>query len=480
MLTAYTGDGLVAYCANHFFDMVNDAVRFQFCVAEFTYAHRLQLNDVLIQGPKQYDGHSVEHLKWDGQLVVRTDRVKNTTISFATSQFPGWNIPGYLITGPRGSASVMHIFDVDKDEDLALPDVTLYFSKYQYHYTSILIEFRVQPDGRRTISLSYMRSRSDISKPPTAYHRTKITYRSRNHALHHGSIVLGTTSLSGALPEGVSLSCSEHEAQEIASYAFYPYLPDWDKGDLCQICADGSKAIDINTVMYMKEMMEMAKMVKSTLELFKGKPNPKKLASAYLSYTYGYRLSYKDTVELYNVCKAEAARERRSSAISRARKSNQIKGYHDVDITYTGTAGLNYSPYPYLEGQILNDMFRWDVFPTLSNLYDWIPWSFVVDWFFPIGPALDAIDYRTYMQTLTVNYVVYGQKWEIAQIPWHDIYLYLPWWSSYFQPIGPISCSFYHRYYEREATPPKIESDFPTSFNHWVEGSALLIQKVSK
>lgn len=141
---------------------------------------------------------------------------------------------------------------------------------------------------------------------------------------------------------------------------------------------------------------------------------------------------------------------------------------------------MNYSPYPYLEGQILNDLFRWDIFPTFGNLYDWVPWSFVVDWFFPIGPALEAIDYRTYIQTLTINFVCYGRKWEVTNVPNYDRYLYLPWWGRYLQPITALSCSYYHRWYEQQATPPKIESEFPTSFNHWIEGSALLIQKVSK
>lgn len=257
--------------------------------------------------------------------------------------------------------------------------------------------------------------------------------------------------------------------------------PHW--GDLCQSAVDGTKAVNINTMMYCKELLEMGSMVKSTFESVKDlTKNPIKQASnLYLSYHYGYRLSVKDTVELYSAAKREFNSVKRVLAATRARKEWQYQ-YP----SWTPLGGLTAKRERCvkvwyrqmddgLEG-LLTNLFRWDVFPELGNVYDYIPYSFVVDWLLPFGDILDKIDYHTYSHVLRVLNTVRSESFEVSSVPM-DSPLLLGLIRGYSAPSG-LTLKLYQRWIERDLTYPPLQLTAQAGPSNWLPAGALILQRI--
>jgi hypothetical protein len=109
------------------------------------------------------------------------------------------------------------------------------------------------------------------------------------------------------------------------------------------------------------------------------------------------------------------------------------------------------------------------VFPSLTNIWDLVPYSFVLDWFINIGDFLDRIDTRQRIERLNVKYVTMSTKkttsFDLMRSP---------------TPIlGHLDLVQYHRWtVDRCPVPPLFVRSDPKTFNHWLEAGALIIQRI--
>lgn len=109
------------------------------------------------------------------------------------------------------------------------------------------------------------------------------------------------------------------------------------------------------------------------------------------------------------------------------------------------------------------------VFPSFSNLWDLIPYSFVIDWFVGIGGLLDRLDGIRRLTTLEIFYATLSRKRTTqGSFP-----------ATRELPISAsVNWSHYHRWVQVRAPLPPLSlqsSDSPQA--HWLEATALVVQR---
>lgn len=106
-------------------------------------------------------------------------------------------------------------------------------------------------------------------------------------------------------------------------------------------------------------------------------------------------------------------------------------------------------------------------FPTLNNLWDLVPYSFVIDWFIDVGDFLERIDNRFFLATMDVQYVTMSFTEETQFV--------LP--SSLMPFTGTVTQRYYHRWVSDQCPVPPLSLNVKQDFSHWVDAAALIYQR---
>lgn len=229
-------------------------------------------------------------------------------------------------------------------------------------------------------------------------------------------------------------------------------------GTLANAAADDCKLTDINSIAFVKDLVD-------TEALFR---LPHRIEDAYLSYKYGVRLTIADTKKL-------------ASALQRTRDPGALSW---VRAPYTP------SPYPhrfcrceqFLGYKIYyrdpTDAFRvarkflddWDIYPSLENLWDLVPYSFVADWFLNISDTLNGFDNKGYLCRLPVVEVVKTQRHLCSDIDF----------PSLGEPgvLGSVTYVLFKRIVSKTVDLPSPRYSGTDSFNNQLELSAILMKKL--
>lgn len=128
----------------------------------------------------------------------------------------------------------------------------------------------------------------------------------------------------------------------------------------------------------------MSQSVKDATSLL-GKGELSKLSSLFLSFHYGYKLLLSDTASLMSELAKYSARTSTLSRLSASDTSQFDIGSTVVHYSVYYEQYANCSP-----DAAMLDILDLDLSP--SNIWDLIPYSFVVDWFIGIGDWLDNIE----------------------------------------------------------------------------------------
>lgn len=231
-----------------------------------------------------------------------------------------------------------------------------------------------------------------------------------------------------------------------------------------QSAADAARDFTGNTGTLIKELAGLKGSLIDLYKLLQGEVSPKNISSLYLTGKYGLRLTAQDTYELVRSVVRELkspSSRLYSTARGSAFGSNSechCKLYYDLE---------NADAF----SKAMFSLQSWDLFPSLENVWDIIPYSFVVDWFVDIEGFLQAIDARTLMSTMNIFRVLYSEKfsWRI------DLSA-----LAGFRTTGNVRCTYYTRWSQHEAEPviPSFSGGQPS--DHLIEGSALIIQHLTK
>lgn len=107
--------------------------------------------------------------------------------------------------------------------------------------------------------------------------------------------------------------------------------------------------------------------------------------------------------------------------------------------------------------------------PTFENLWDLIPYSFVLDWFVDVGGFLERVDSRLRLMRQRIRYVTMSRK--VSTVHTIEATKALP-------IFGTIQKVQYQRWTTDQCpVPPLFSANTPTVSNHWLEAGALITQR---
>jgi len=247
--------------------------------------------------------------------------------------------------------------------------------------------------------------------------------------------------------------------------------PDW--GSLASNVYSTFKTWDNNGGAYVRDFLALGVQARETFSLFKDlviSKNPvsflKDLADLFLSFRYGWCLTMRDTVSL-----VKADYERVCSP--KGLKSSSSSSYPVGDASVTARIAVYANPY----SDIVSDLDRWlklmDFDASLENLWDLVPFSFVVDWFIDLGSLLGRMDQLRDIDSYRIRLTGRSIK---ARRTLPASYL-----SGLRGALGAVTCSYYKRTYTRTSILPSLasySSPSQSGFQHWLEAISLIVQRL--
>lgn len=147
------------------------------------------------------------------------------------------------------------------------------------------------------------------------------------------------------------------------------------------------KALDINTLMYLKDFTEISKLITSYSQLVTKGIDPKTVSGAFLASYYGVRLTVKDTKKIIRSAKRLKHLVETQYAYSYGKHEFSYDG-----VKYRANVSIAYGQYDQKWLRFLSALSSLDLLPTPSRLWDMMAYSFVVDWFLPVSSMLETYD----------------------------------------------------------------------------------------
>lgn len=244
--------------------------------------------------------------------------------------------------------------------------------------------------------------------------------------------------------------------------------------------------LDLNMIAFVKDMTEVKQLIQSVAELLKAVKqkniNLKTISSAYLLKKYAIDTSINDVkVLLDTISRLCSSREfkylnsprkyhRRTSTRSEERIGELLPTFSEnVSITTQNCVTGILTVAPSSNDNVAKFLTALDMFdanPTLENLWDLIPYSFVIDWFIDFGSNLEALAAYRKVEQMALIALIYSRK-NIVDIEF----------NARSSLIGWLTYVDYQREVNRDWPGYAFHLNFSLPFHHIIEGGALLIQR---
>lgn len=197
-------------------------------------------------------------------------------------------------------------------------------------------------------------------------------------------------------------------------------------------------------------------------------------SQSYLWYKYAVRTTSSDVARLNAglkefILRPLVQRLHTRKVVTLERPGSQVA-------TYTAVMTVECDSYPNgLTDKIqefIGEVKRWGVYPDMSNLYDMLKYSFVVDWFVQFGDFIQQIQaYLDVKDYFPVKYVIMSSKWQIGY-PSTEIVPDIP-------ATGDVTYRYYVRWISRQLPLPPVALELGSGpVGHGVEAGALILQRV--
>ena len=246
--------------------------------------------------------------------------------------------------------------------------------------------------------------------------------------------------------------------------------------DVSQSICENAQCVDVNSLAYIKDIVELSAAVRSgnfsTLtSMLNSKSALKGASKALLSSEYGVRLTVKDTREIMKSLKKSFSNRNRYKIGRGACSFSTECKFMKKTIKFSTEEHYKcvYDSWDRSLRGIIRNLYNADLALTLDNTWDLVPFSFVVDWFLPIGDYCNQVDAQAYLATLDIVDVLHSIRTS-ALLPIELLKLY-----------GNVSGYVEYVRYERkiESTLPPIVSHFTgiPKFKNFLELGAILITK---
>lgn len=223
---------------------------------------------------------------------------------------------------------------------------------------------------------------------------------------------------------------------------------------------------DINGVANIKELLEFGSTVSSFAETLSKIPHSavKHAAAAWLAVHYGFKLTLLDIKETSEVFQKYALKR---SSLS---KCQAVQNYSVDSRRYTARYQVFYDEFAEVDSYLQRLLMLTDSYLTTENMWDMVPWSFVVDWFISVGDVLQSLDnYANLMQKH--NVICCGRSIK-GTTNLRPSQVNLP--PEFF--TGQLVCTYYKRAYQANLVKPSLVPSVTINpFNHLIESAALYI-----
>lgn len=276
-----------------------------------------------------------------------------------------------------------------------------------------------------------------------------------------------------------------------------------DYGLLCHKAFSDTKILSNNTLMYLSKLFTLPSSGFTAISDMVKDPTLAHAASAFLMYDYGIRLSVNQTISvkssLSNFVKKEpraelllssnldfaSLREIIDSMIMthpnghdfltcRAMSQKAIVDYGKLGLEEQLFFKAYYSPYDNAFSKCYTVLNSLNLGLSAENIWDAIPYSFVVDWFISIGDYLSSVDTVNYIYTLDILGCIMTQVCDFRNFSLSFIKV-----NKNNSFTGDVKLRYYLRLRDNRIpnpiSPPEISPKI--TFRHAVEGASLLLQR---
>lgn len=247
-----------------------------------------------------------------------------------------------------------------------------------------------------------------------------------------------------------------------------------DFGDLAQAACENVNPNTINAIAFLKDLRDVKSLV----------PKLKKLSSLsthagnYLGVEYGVLPTLDDLKNIWESFRTKYFYDpngfQRASAYDKQSGLIRIENgseSHKVVSTVTRRLHLAINTSDTGLDALTERLRKIGIFPSLTNLWDLVPYSFVVDWFIDVGSVLERIDTRHQLFNLDIKYCILSEKSSLQRTLVNTS-------EGYFVDMLFTS---YRRDVTKNVPQPRIfKENRVTAQNHWIEGSALILARHQK
>lgn len=242
-------------------------------------------------------------------------------------------------------------------------------------------------------------------------------------------------------------------------------VPDKHFGDLAMEASQSALALSANMIAFIKDLRHPSRMIPKLKKL----KSLKSMSNDYLAVNYGLLPTVSDLRRI------ERAFKKRSPYLDSNGFTVYTAGFSDKLVK----DGLSYTLLQRIKLAIDDEDDEFQalvsraesigIYPTFENIWDLVPFSFVLDWFIDVGGFLERIDTRLRLIRFNIRYVTMSRKTSVkGQVL-----------SSKNAPfVGTIETVHYHRWVSDQCPVPPLSLN--TTFqlpSHWLEAGALLAQR---
>lgn len=242
-------------------------------------------------------------------------------------------------------------------------------------------------------------------------------------------------------------------------------IEDKDYGDLAM---EASETVNRNKV-NMLEFLHDARHPTELIPKLKQLRHLKGMSNNYLTVHYGILPTVRDLENIVKAFRNAARYFDKNGFGSYTAGSTVTKNIDSMSYTLVQRIKLAIDDEDNELIDLINKIESAGFLPTFQNIWDLIPFSFVIDWFADVGGYLERLDANFRIARLNIRYVTMSRKTTSSG--------YSP--PSVETPfVGTVEWVHYHRWVSDQCPVPRLILQ-PTfqDFNHWLESTALVIQR---
>lgn len=233
----------------------------------------------------------------------------------------------------------------------------------------------------------------------------------------------------------------------------------------------------MNSSMFIRDCIHLKEAIKPLLWIKKRPTDRRAWASLWLTYRYGIRLFLMDCKKVYDSYEEYIRRQPDGAstwAIRKARsRASGTGSFAGTEVDAMSVLHMYSEVEPGAFMDLITLLRQSGLYVSAADAWDWIPYSFVIDWFIPVQKSLASIDTANDLTLYSVTGVAMSVKFQkVIDEPLRNL-------SGV---VGQVAVGYYHRFH-MDPDLARLKASFSQdyldgiSLTHFVDGAALVVQR---